>query len=396
MQQYVYAIRMAFLFFPFLAALFSLPFLLVQYHRYGAIPMIRTAVVYSFMLYLLCSYFLVILPLPDVAQVAKRTDASVNLIPYKIQLSYWKGLGFDFFSLQAWKAFYRSKVWQEPVLNVLMTIPFGVYLRYYFRRRWWQTLLAGLALSLFFELTQLSALYGIYPRPYRMFDTTDLINNTTGTLIGFWLTPLLVFFLPTKQALEEIAYKRGEKISVFRRCMAFLVDWAVIGIVLVASLWGGATTLFWLCGTVYFAVVPVLSGGYTIGSYLCSFRIVQNNGKKAGFWRCAVRSIVLYFPFATMTFLWLLEMKLKSRVPTSVLKLVVGAGNVMEFVSLLCAIVLLMQSIRRLFQKEKRYYHEVISGTRLISTIQPRDSDKKETVPAPTAEDWIANVKIDE
>ena len=398
MQQYIYPIRMAFLAFPFLAALFSMPFLLVQYHRYGAVPMIRAAVVYSFVLYLLCTYFLVILPLPDPAQVALRTDATVNLIPYKTQLAYWKRAGFEFSSLQAWKGFYRSGAWREPLLNILMTIPFGVYLRYYFRRRWWQTLLAGFALSLFFEITQLSGLYGFYPRAYRLFDTTDLINNTMGALIGFWITPLLVFFLPSKQALESIAYKMGEKVSVFRRGMAFLVDWAVVGVVLFASLWAGVITPLWLCGTLYFALVPAFSGGYTIGSYLCSFRIARKNGRKAAFWQYILRAGVLYLPFAMMVFLWMMEAKIKSWAPAKVMQFVVGAGNVMEFISLVCFILLLLQSIYRFVRKEKRYYYEVISGTCLVSTVKAKEAEDIECANSDEQppEDWTAHVKLGE
>ena len=61
---------------------------------------------------------------------------------------------------------------------------------------------------MFLELTQLSGLYGIYPRPYRLFDTSDLINNSLGTLVGFWLTPALVFFLPSRERLDAIAYRK--------------------------------------------------------------------------------------------------------------------------------------------------------------------------------------------
>ena len=153
MENYIFSIRMAFLFFPFLAALFTLPFLLLQYHRYGAVPILRAAVVYSMVLYLLCTYFLVILPLPSVEEAAARTDAWYNLKPFVVQWRYLRAVRPDLTTLSAWKAMARSQVWQEPALNVLMPIPFGVYLRYYFGRSWWQTVLASLALSAFFELT---------------------------------------------------------------------------------------------------------------------------------------------------------------------------------------------------------------------------------------------------
>lgn len=233
MENYIFSIRMAFLFFPFLAALFTLPFLLLQYHRYGAVPILRAAVVYSMMLYLLCTYFLVILPLPSVEEAAARTDAWYNLKPFVAQWRYLRTVRPDLTTLSAWKAMARSQVWQEPALNVLMLIPFGVYLRYYFGRSWWQTVLASLALSAFFELTQLSGLYGIYPRPYRLCDVTDLITNTTGGLVGFWLAPLFSFFLPSRERLREIAYQRGQKVSMLRRGLAFLLDWSLVGIPLV-------------------------------------------------------------------------------------------------------------------------------------------------------------------
>ena len=50
--------------FPFIAALITLPYLIYQYRKYGSIPALHTLVVYSFVLYLLIAYFMVILPLP--------------------------------------------------------------------------------------------------------------------------------------------------------------------------------------------------------------------------------------------------------------------------------------------------------------------------------------------
>ena len=70
------------------------------------------------------------------------------------------------------------------LFNVIMTVPFGIYLRYYFKCRFLKTLILSFCLSLFFELTQLSGLYFIYPRSYRLFDVDDLLANTLGC---FWL-----------------------------------------------------------------------------------------------------------------------------------------------------------------------------------------------------------------
>ena len=48
--------------FPAIAGLFTLPFMVHQYRKYGSIPFLRILAIYLFIFYLLCAYFLVILP----------------------------------------------------------------------------------------------------------------------------------------------------------------------------------------------------------------------------------------------------------------------------------------------------------------------------------------------
>lgn len=79
-----------------------------------------------------------------------------------------------------------------------------------------------------FECTQLSGLYGIYPYPYRFFEVDDLICNTLGGMIGFWITPALLFFLPSRKRLDETAYRRGSEVSSFRRLFGLLADYTII------------------------------------------------------------------------------------------------------------------------------------------------------------------------
>lgn len=65
MGVYPEVIRQALIMFPFLAFLITLPYMIYNYRKYGSVLGIRILVVYSFALYLLCIYFLVILPLPS-------------------------------------------------------------------------------------------------------------------------------------------------------------------------------------------------------------------------------------------------------------------------------------------------------------------------------------------
>ena len=178
MSSYLLPIKAAILLFPLLAAVFTLPYILVQYRRYGALLMLRVAVVYSFILYLMCAYFLTILPLPPVGEVAQYTRPIVQLRPFQFVRDFLAGSGFVPGDVHTWLPAMKASTFYQAVFNVLLVLPFGVYLHYYFDRGFWSTSLLSFLLSLSFELIQLSALFGMYPRPYRLFDVDDLLLNT--------------------------------------------------------------------------------------------------------------------------------------------------------------------------------------------------------------------------
>ena len=73
MEIYKEVIIQAVIIFPVVAALFTMPYMLYNYHKYGSVLSMRILIVYSFILYLLCAYFLVILPLPSMEEVAAMT-----------------------------------------------------------------------------------------------------------------------------------------------------------------------------------------------------------------------------------------------------------------------------------------------------------------------------------
>ncbi len=64
MSVYIYPIKAGLMIFPILAIIFTIPYIISQYRKYGAMLLTRIVVVYSFILYLLCAYFMVLLPLP--------------------------------------------------------------------------------------------------------------------------------------------------------------------------------------------------------------------------------------------------------------------------------------------------------------------------------------------
>lgn len=234
---------------------------------------------YSLVFYLICAYFLIILPLPSRTAVAKLTTPEMNLQPLMFVRQFLAYSPFQLTHPHTWLAALKAPTVIQPAFNVLLTVPFGFYIRTYFRRSWRFTLVAAFCLSLFFELTQLSGLYGIYPRPYRLFDVDDLLLNTLGGLLGFGLTRLVLPLLPSGEYLRKQLQVRAKQVSTFRHATAFVVDWLVFLLVssllmtifrLHGNLWSGIFTFIAL-GVVI--VLPELRWQRTLGLKLVRLRI---------------------------------------------------------------------------------------------------------------------------
>ena len=104
-----------------------------------------------------------------------------------------------------------------------------MYLRYYFQCGLRKTVLFSFLLSLFFELTQLSGLYFIYPRGYRIFDVDDLMANTLGGVAGYFAVSPFLGILPTREEMDRASFRRGREVSTVRRLLAFVIDLPAAG-----------------------------------------------------------------------------------------------------------------------------------------------------------------------
>lgn len=383
MSSYLEAIRTALFAFPLLAAAFTVPYVLYQYRKFGAIPLLRTAVLYSFALYLLTCYFLVILPLPSVEAVEALQTPVANVIPGYSVLKFLKNDPQDFTTLSAYWNVISSSAGQDIVFNVLMLIPLGVYLRYYFGFGWKKTMLCGFGLSLFFELTQLTGLYGIYPRPYRLFDTTDLITNTFGSLAGWWMTPLFCFFLPSRQELDERAYRKGEKVPFLRRVAAFCLDWLFLGILyllfysfsrdlLPSVVRKGALAPLVLC---YVCLWQRFTGS-TPGKWLMRLRIVSDEGGRPGFGRLALRYGLLYGVVFPLPVYFMACMRLLF-VTDGAAQAAAMAG---AFVLILAMCAVGAETLMKLFGSKTEFWYGRLSHTHVESTIPlPVQAQEKES-----------------
>lgn len=280
---YLFDIQMAILTFPLVALLITFPILLWHYHRFGAISRWSIVMLYSFVFYLLCAYFLIILPLPSLASVAKLTTPRYNLQLLLFVREFINQNPFQLAHPQTWMAAIKDPTVIQPLFNIVLTIPFGFYLRGYFHRSWWQAIILTFCLSLFFELTQLSGDYGIYARSYRLFDVDDLLLNTTGGILGFGLTGILLPILPSSNRIKEKLQVQARQVSLFRHATAFVVDWVLFSLVstVANALLGNVKQLnqvVTLISLIIVVLVPQLIWRKTIGMRLVHLKVAGMNG----------------------------------------------------------------------------------------------------------------------
>jgi glycopeptide antibiotics resistance protein len=89
-------------------------------------------------------------------------------------------------------ALLREPAFLQIVLNVLLFVPLGYFIRVILHRGVVVATTAGLALSLLIELTQKTGVWHLYSCAYRLFDVDDLIVNTLGATVGSLLSILVV------------------------------------------------------------------------------------------------------------------------------------------------------------------------------------------------------------
>lgn len=377
---YLSVIKSAFAAFPIAAFIITLPYMIWQYKKFGSIPLLRTAVVYSFVLYAMTVYYLAILPLPTIESVAASAPMLPNFVPYTWVKGFVQANGISPASFAWWKTLVKSFSFRETFFNICMFFPLGVYLRYYFKAKFPRTLITGFLCSLFIELTQLSGLYFIYPHAYRTFDTTDLCNNTLGAVIGFLLTPLICFFLPSREKLDERAYKRGTKVPLLRRLIGLSIDWLIYVVLAVVteSLFLRILpaefdstifyqTLYVLFILVYFVLLQWLFKGRTLGHIIMKTRIVGDDVERATLPRLLLRYVLLYgftvpAPFYALAFAHIISSNQEGA------PLIIGLAGLVTCGILMC--IFASDCLMKLLGSEHDFLYGRISKTKCVSTIK--------------------------
>ncbi|MDD3391992.1 MAG: VanZ family protein [Bacilli bacterium] len=366
MNDYIGIIKIALLIFPFIALLISTPFILIQYHKYGSISFFKATFIYSLVLYLICAYFLVILPLPKISEVAILTTPRMQLIFFNFINDFIRGTSFNITNIHSYWPALNESCFYVPIYNIFLTLPFGMYLRYYFKCDLKKTIIYTFLLSLFFELTQLSGLYFIYPRGYRLFDVDDLLLNTFGGIVGYYISKPLIKKLPSIEKKNLEAKEKGKKISGFKRMTLLLFDLFIcivieMFLIICFSSYISDIYLILSCFIIYYFIIPIFLKCRTLGAKFLNLQVLDYNNKK-NVLRFLYRNtlfITIYFVIPYLSVFCINNLNI--------------SDNMREFVGAIfmgVILVVYMVSLIKYFFTNKKMLYEKISKTKLISTIK--------------------------
>lgn len=361
--------------FPVIACIITLPYVLYNYHKYGSVLSMRILIVYSFILYSICAYFLVILPLPTIEEVEAMTGPGVQLIPFQFVRDIVKESHASLSDPGSWLSLINNKALFQVVFNIIMTLPFGVYLRYYFQCGLRKTVLFSFLLSLFFELTQLSGLYFIYPRGYRIFDVDDLMANTLGGVAGYFAVSPFLGILPTREEMDRASFRRGREVSTVRRLLAFVIDLPAAGIytavlsALIPFTEKGEGKLIWLS---YYILTSVFLKGATVGKRLMRIRVGGaggTQGTEPHWYQYVIRYCCLWAALYLFPALILIVVNVLTGYDIAERLAVQGMFLGAWFLFLLFELIRMAM--------HRRLFYEKISGTEVVSTIVEQNEEEK-------------------
>jgi glycopeptide antibiotics resistance protein len=359
MDSYIFPIKIAFITFPFLAILFTLPFIIFQYRKYGYINKFRVLMLYSFLLFLLTSYYLVILPLPntrDVLSLQSPGTQHVQLVPFTFIRDFFSETSLKFNKPSTFIYVLKERAFLQAAFNAILLMPLGIYLRYYFKRNLKQTFIITFLVSLFFELTQLTGLYGIYNAPYRIFDVDDLMLNTLGGYIGYLLAPLFVYALPKTEELDGGIDIQNLEVGYIKRFFAYFIDWAILGFIpnIKTHISIQIITVF-----IYFILIAYLTNGKTIGKGLVGIKVKGKNDK-IKFKELFIRYGILYYGVFGINNLLLKILDLNQYIYKNyiiVIFIVLLVYNLFIFINFSYCV----------FKKNKTLFYERYSGTKNVN-----------------------------
>ena len=356
--------------------LITIPVAIYQYRKYNGIMMRRNLVLFSFIIYMITAWFMTLLPLPTFSEVAKMPDIVPNFKPFLFVETFLERTDFSLFNIKTWLPSFKSSSFYTVAFNVLLTLPFGVYLRKYFKFSMKKTILFGILLSCFYEITQYTGVYGIYPKAFRYADIDDVIVNTFGTFLGYIITPILERVLPNIEK-DQKRVITDERAGIIRRAVAYFIDTILVGFLTFSALLSTSLILRYVIGIngdliifdsivmlitylIYFIVIPLIHGGNTLGMNILKLKLVDDNfniPKKS--------SIITRYIFIILTYKITIIFSDLMNSGNNIGKITsVVTSNIANILKIITLITLIMTLIKK---KDLIYYDKITNTKVMIS-----------------------------
>lgn len=220
------------------------PLVAISYRRRGGLTFGRFLLWTALLVYFMALWTYTLLPLPDPASlVCAATNTDLLAFADEVGVALDRS-GGDL----------RDPAIRQLLLNVLLFVPLGVFVRVLGGRGVVVALFVGFGVSGLIELTQLTGVWGLYPCAYRVFDVDDLMTNTLGAVLG----SLLSLLVPRRHRgmARRADADLPRPVTRARRLLAMLCD--VVGAALV-SLFAGV--LFQSALLMLGAVAEMRDGG---------------------------------------------------------------------------------------------------------------------------------------
>ena len=195
------------------AVLCTAPIILGTFLKYKRINLVRIGFEYGMLLYSLCLVAVVLFPLPTLEQAAKLSTHDIQMIPFHFVVDIINESPFQLTNPISWIKTLYSDVVLQVVFNVVLTIPLGVFLRYYCHLSVKKIVVISFFVSLVIEVTQLTGIYGTYRGSYRLCDMDDLITNTLGGYVGYRMVAAVAGILPEITAFDIKLGKRQKNVA---------------------------------------------------------------------------------------------------------------------------------------------------------------------------------------
>lgn len=306
-RTYLLPVEAAVTWFPLVAAVILVPAAVRGYRRRGRAGGWPVLVFYSFVFYLLAALLQTVMPLPadtDDYCTTVHYAAEPQLEPFAFRAAISSAGGGN------WSPGVLAGLapaW-TTLLNAVLLLPLGVYLRYHLRQRLLRATFVAFTTSLFFETTQYTGLWFVYACPYRQFNVDDLLLNTAGACVGWFAAGPLIRVLPVNDPERE-RHRYAGRITLTRRLLAFLTDlagWLIVwtlatGLLALATSWPTgrhyALPVGAALGLVWFWLLPAVFAT-TPGKRAVLLRLTRPDGTRAGPLRLTLRAWIVYGPLA--------------------------------------------------------------------------------------------------